>query len=222
MLIDKKADMPWSKNLPYGPLRAVWIFLMLIFGSVLTSLFEIPAAQAMLVIELLALIACVGSYSQLGIRNLEGKDFIIILLFYAALILLSALASYPWELFLENSGFEAAPKQEVLNDVANAGWRDRIFMYLAVCVVTPVVEEVLFRRIIFGGLAAAVPPFVAVIITSFIFAIVHFFIKGLPALFVMGMAFQLIYLMRKNLFSAILLHALVNSVAFFANVFPSS
>jgi membrane protease YdiL (CAAX protease family) len=124
-------------------------------------------------------------------------------------------------LFLDNSGFDTAPKQEVLNDVANAGWRDRIFMYLAVCVVTPVVEEVLFRRIIFGKLATVAPPVVAVIITSLIFAIVHFFIKGLPALFVMGLAFQLIYLMRKNLFSAILLHALVNSIAFFANAFPS-
>lgn len=217
-MMNKESAMPWSEDLPLSPLRMVWIFGMLIFGMLIVRMFNIPDVQSMLAVELLALVACIGTYPQLGMKKLEGKDIIAVFLFYIGMMLLVMLISLPWDMFLERTGTEVAEKQEVLNDVAaNTQWRERIFMYLAVCVVTPVVEEVLFRRIIYGMFLKKMPVAVAVFLTSALFAVIHFFIKGLPALFIMGVSFQLIYLTRKNLYSSILLHSLVNTVAFCAN-----
>ena len=218
MPTNKTFEMPWSEKLPFPALRAAWIAFMLIFGSLLTGILNIPAAQSMLVVELLASAACIGTFSQLGAKNPDIKDFAAVLLFYMAVIMISAIVTCPWEILLEYYGIEITAKQQMLVDVINANWPERIFMFLAICALTPVVEEVLFRRIIFGALLNVVSPLTAILTTSMLFAIVHFFLRGLPALFIMGLGFQLIYLMRKNLFSAILLHALVNGVAFFTNI----
>ena len=48
---------------------------------------------------------------------------------------------------------------------------------------------------------------------SLIFSLIHFFLLGIPALFVMGLTFQVIYLVRRNLLSAMLMHSVVNLAA---------
>ena len=89
-------------------------------------------------------------------------------------------------------------------------------MYVSVCIITPIVEEVLFRRLIYGIIQkySALAAFAG---TALIFALVHFFVPGLPGLFILGCGFQFIFLFRKNLACAMLAHAIVNSLAFFAN-----
>lgn len=91
-------------------------------------------------------------------------------------------------------------------------------LFFGLCVLPPVVEELLFRRLIYGELLrfGAVTAFV---VTAVLFSVCHFFVAGIPGLFVLGVAFQLMFLKQKNLAAAMVLHGLVNAVAFFNTVF---
>ena len=77
----------------------------------------------------------------------------------------------------------------------------------------PITEELLFRRFIFGFLAPRCGFILAVVITSFLFAFIHFSIYSFPALFLLGVAFQLIYLKFGSLYPAMFMHAFNNAIA---------
>ncbi|MBU8902411.1 MAG: CPBP family intramembrane metalloprotease [Victivallales bacterium] len=82
-----------------------------------------------------------------------------------------------------------------------------------VIVLAPISEELIFRRFIFGFLAPRYGFIVALLLTSAAFALVHFSLYSLPALFLLGIAFQLIYLKFGSLYPAILMHAFSNAIA---------
>ena len=76
----------------------------------------------------------------------------------------------------------------------------------------PFSEEIFFRRVLFG-LLRPMGVVSSILLTSLIFSLIHFFLLGIPALFVMGLTFQVIYLVRRNLLSAMLMHSVVNLAA---------
>ena len=82
-----------------------------------------------------------------------------------------------------------------------------------VIVLAPISEELIFRRFIFGFLAPRYGFIAALLLTSATFALVHFSLYSLPALFLLGIAFQLIYLKFGSLYPAILMHAFSNAIA---------
>jgi ABC-2 type transport system permease protein len=84
-------------------------------------------------------------------------------------------------------------------------------LILLVCVFAPLVEEVVFRGLIFGGLRRAVGPTLAVIWSSALFALVHPTIAWLPV-FVMGVAAAVVYRHMRFLPAAMLVHATYNCV----------
>ena len=93
---------------------------------------------------------------------------------------------------------------------------------LALIVIAPVTEEIIFRGLIFGSLKKSLPIIYAAILTSLLFAAGHLLEGGSGGLlyiaaidtFVLSMV--LVYLRQKTggLWSSIGLHALKNSIAF--------
>ena len=213
----KNCSDPWQEKLPYAPLRAVWIIFSLFLVPGILFSFSIAQSQVPLYSVLIALPACISSPRQLGLRSVAARDFLAIILSYLVIIFALALTAVPWKLFLDHMAIEYA-EQQMLMMVKNATRHEQIQLYFAICVITPIVEEVLFRRIIYGGWAQIHRP-TALFGTSLLFSLAHFFLLGIPGLFIMGLVFQLIYLLRKNLLTAILLHGLVNTVALLANIF---
>lgn len=84
---------------------------------------------------------------------------------------------------------------------------------LGIIVLAPISEELIFRRFIFGFLAPRYGFVAALLLTSGAFAIVHFSLYSLPALFILGIGFQLIYLKFGSLYPAILMHIFSNALA---------
>ncbi|MDD5697702.1 MAG: CPBP family intramembrane metalloprotease [Victivallaceae bacterium] len=82
-----------------------------------------------------------------------------------------------------------------------------------IIVLAPLTEELVFRRFIFGFLAPRCGFLTALVLTSGIFAVIHFSLYSLPALFFLGIAFQLIYLKFGSLYPAILMHSFNNAIA---------
>jgi membrane protease YdiL (CAAX protease family) len=86
-------------------------------------------------------------------------------------------------------------------------------MCLGIIVLAPISEELIFRRFIFGFLAPRCGFLTAMMITAGLFAAIHLSIYSLPALFLLGIGFQLIYLKFGSLYPAILMHAFNNAIA---------
>ena len=94
-----------------------------------------------------------------------------------------------------------------------------LLIAFGVVVLAPISEELVFRRFMFGYLAPRCGAAVALVITSFIFAAIHMSVYNLPALFLLGAGFQIIYLHYKSLYPAILMHFFNNAVAMYVILF---
>ena len=89
-------------------------------------------------------------------------------------------------------------------NLAKAMW----FGVLAIC--APLWEEIMFRGFILPSLWKRMHPIAAVLLTSLIFASVHFTREGFLPLLLLGMLFGAAYLKTVNLVPAIILHSLWN------------
>jgi len=88
-----------------------------------------------------------------------------------------------------------------------------IFMILCVILLMPVIEEILFRAVILNGLSNALPAWGAGVVSSAMFAFVHFDIIYFFPLFVMGFALCCLKQKTKSLYLPIILHSMNNLVS---------
>jgi membrane protease YdiL (CAAX protease family) len=113
-----------------------------------------------------------------------------------------------------------SPSHPVILDVARAGWAEWIQIFFLVSVVAPVVEEVMFRGVLYrhlreltgqSGLVLSVLASSAVV--SFIFAVIH--PQGLltvPILMSLALGFTLMREWRGSLVPAMIAHGINNGV----------
>lgn len=83
---------------------------------------------------------------------------------------------------------------------------------ISACIAAPIAEEILYRGVLFRSLDNRLPTAVAVIISSVVFALVHFY--TLPSLIMVGSVgavCALSYSASRSLLTAIVLHALYNA-----------
>ena len=120
--------------------------------------------------------------------------------------------------FLLTLGFEALlqglqipyePEQVIQQQLLAATPLQFWSLAVMACLTAPVLEELLFRRILFALLRplGAIP---ALGLASLAFGAVHCFLVGLPGLVWMGLIFQLYYLRTRNLAAPMLLHGANN------------
>jgi len=104
------------------------------------------------------------------------------------------------------------PQLEAISGGQGFSWPNFLLMLLLVGVIAPIVEEVLFRGVLYGWLRARLPLFAAVGISAAVFAAAHVIPVLLPALLVVGLVLALAYELSGSLWTSILLHALQNSL----------
>ncbi|SNZ15475.1 hypothetical protein SAMN05421503_2644 [Terribacillus aidingensis] len=79
-----------------------------------------------------------------------------------------------------------------------------------VVVFAPILEEIIFRKIIFGEIYKRTNFFVAVLISALLFGIVHGDLLHLLQYFVMGIIFATLYVQTKRIIVPIITHGLMN------------
>lgn len=84
---------------------------------------------------------------------------------------------------------------------------------LAIAVIAPLTEELLFRGLLQRSLLQYVPAWGAIALSAFIFAAVHMQPYAMPALMALGAAFGYIYHMTGSLRMTIALHMVNNTLA---------
>jgi len=88
---------------------------------------------------------------------------------------------------------------------------DRPVLLLLGVVAAPVVEELLFRGLLLGGLLRSVPTFVAVLWSALLFTFVHPMVSW-PAVFLLGTACAVVRQRSNFLPACMLMHAAYNAV----------
>lgn len=125
------------------------------------------------------------------------------LLFYAALY-------HGW---LQWTGREPEP-QDVVKIFAEmeAGFIYYYFIGLAL-VIAPWAEELIFRGVLLPALGRKMGVGGAVVLSSVLFAVIHFHVPSLIPLFVFSVALSLAYIYTESIIVPIVMHALFNAVS---------
>jgi len=79
----------------------------------------------------------------------------------------------------------------------------------------PIFEEYFFRKQVLGQLLQRLSPFVAILISSALFAAGHWRIDDLGSLFIWGIFYGIVYYKTKSVETSILLHSFSNLLNFF-------
>ncbi|MDQ3985846.1 MAG: CPBP family intramembrane metalloprotease [Actinomycetota bacterium] len=109
-------------------------------------------------------------------------------------------------------GDVATAEDQLAIDNAVLGPGDLIWLLLGVAVLGPIVEELLFRGILYQYLRSKRSVVVAVLISSIVFSVTHFIPTLLPALFVMGVFLALAMQIWDSIYPAIVLHMFYNGL----------
>lgn len=90
---------------------------------------------------------------------------------------------------------------------------DNLWILLAVAVLGPIIEELVFRQAIFGHLYKKMNFFWAALISSAIFSIVHLDFSHILVYTAMGFVFSYLYVKTKRIIVPIIAHVLMNTFA---------
>jgi hypothetical protein len=90
---------------------------------------------------------------------------------------------------------------------------NQALLFMAVAVIAPVLEELLFRGLLQTALIKYLPDWAAIMGAAVVFALVHGQVYAFPALVTMGAVFGVLYYKTGSLRVTILAHALNNAAA---------
>lgn len=91
--------------------------------------------------------------------------------------------------------------------------QNQILLFVTIAVVAPLVEEVVFRGMLQKAFVRWMPPWAAILVAAFIFAVIHMQPEAIGPLMALGVAFGIIYHYSGSLRLTILLHVINNAAA---------
>jgi hypothetical protein len=133
-----------------------------------------------------------------------------ILIIPAAIISSLALAlSVTW---LKNIGWDLEEQDAVKMFSQSPDLSLQLALALGACVGAPLVEEFLFRGVIYKSLKELTNKWFALIFSAMLFGVIHMHLPSFPALCLLGFFFALAYEVTGTLVVPILMHSIFNTV----------
>lgn len=129
------------------------------------------------------------------------------------LYVLAWLINLTYAIVLYNYGLTPPETDVYAKLLGQATWFTLILNLVLAGALAPIVEEMLFRGVIFGSLQAHFGKWTAAAISAIIFSLLHFQVYGFFPRFVLGLVLVYAYDKYKSLYPAVALHALNNIVA---------
>jgi membrane protease YdiL (CAAX protease family) len=93
-----------------------------------------------------------------------------------------------------------------------------VLAFVAITIVGPFVEEMMFRGLITAGLRRRFGALGTAAFTAALFALAHLLPRGLPALFLLGLALALVYERVGSTIPGFMIHCLYNGIALVAAI----
>lgn len=95
-----------------------------------------------------------------------------------------------------------------------------VISFLQVCVLAPIIEEILMRDFLLGSLTLNYGKTTALLISAFLFALLHFNMVQTLSAFICGIVLGLLYLYTGSVFCCILAHTGYNMVSYIMMIVP--
>jgi len=226
----------WLRRLSLGPASASWGWLeAILIGLVLDvavqvalislldnfELLDVEGAWGLIITQAVAIGGVLPILVYLKVSRFSIRDGLLLLrpkLRYVWLALRGAAVYVPLALLVATVVAAFAPDvldvdQELGIEVGVVGF-ELAAAFLVLVIITPLVEEIIYRGFIFRGIAKSTNTWVGVIISSLIFGAVHGQIGLVIDTFVMGMVCAILVARSGSLWSAVMLHAFKNGLAF--------
>ncbi len=147
-----------------------------------------------------------------GLKKTAPKNFAKVLpvglLYVAVSVVLTVLAALLFR------GFDSSQAQEIGFSTSSLSGIELAISFISLVILTPLLEEIIFRGVLFRGLYKQYSFWVSAIITSALFAVAH--AQWNVALDTFALSIALCYLVKESgsIYPSILLHSLKNTVAF--------
>jgi hypothetical protein len=153
------------------------------------------------------------SWEDIGLKTKEpGRDILWGIGGYAAALPLVGIASY-----LANflNSFIRTPENPVVPlFVESHGSWEQVVLFLLAAVAAPFFEETFFRGVLFNSFRARWGFTAGVVLSAFVFGMVHPLPQGLLPIFMLGCVFAILTNFRGSLLSNMVAHGLNNAVSF--------
>ena len=223
---------------PWGDAEAIALFAILVCSLDLISRFQ---AQIALIIERLGISIDSGLTVLQGlVFYLAGTLLVAAWLLWKKISWSSAFGISIWRLpqsaaqgvvlllgtmpilffytLIYHVGLKFFGQEPSLQDVAFAISEEtsavmRVYFFVLAVVIAPCFEEILFRGIAMPVLAKRIGASAAVLITSVIFAILHWHVPSLVPLFILSIGLSLAYIYTESLLVPMVMHSLFNFVS---------
>lgn len=92
-----------------------------------------------------------------------------------------------------------------------------LFIFV-ICLLAPILEEIVFRKVIFGSLFPHLGFLMSTIISSFIFGVIHLDLQHLLIYILIGIVFSYLYVKTKKIIIPIFAHILMNIIVILLQV----
>jgi membrane protease YdiL (CAAX protease family) len=145
----------------------------------------------------------------------EGIGLQIVLFFPLAIITVATmnLINKLKPVFPDQVKFLTETSQAVQTFALSSDWTSFAVFAISAVIVAPIIEEIIFRGVVFSCLKKYTTTSISVVTASFFFAAFHFnFIQFIP-LFLLGITFQLLFIYHKSIFPCMIYHSINNSFA---------
>lgn len=143
-------------------------------------------------------------FRPVSVRTVLTMIPVLFLLFVANIVISLALVAVFGEI--------RNPQEEALAPDGRLSRETFLWLFPGIAIVGPIVEEVLFRGVLYPYLRARMRILVAVALTAALFSVVHVFPVLLLPLFVAGVALTLVTERYDSIIPAIVLHGVFNGL----------
>ncbi|MDA0350070.1 MAG: type II CAAX endopeptidase family protein [Verrucomicrobia bacterium] len=141
-----------------------------------------------------------------GVLTLFGKAFYFLL----AVVPLMVVGSHTWTFILNHFNIPLDP-QDLVTQVQSMSFSSTfVLLFLLAVVVAPITEELFFRAFVYRSLKSYFPTTGAAVVSSLIFALMHFNILSFVPLFILGFWLCRSYEDSGNIWVPIIVHGLFN------------
>lgn len=143
-------------------------------------------------------------FDILGFRKANGWYYLVAIV----------IAVFFWitDFWLQSFYFLDDGKNDAITLQSDIKQFGSISIVLAICFLAPLAEEILFRRILLKGLMDRLSPLWAILLSSILFAAIHFSLNDMLTLFVVAVGYAILTLKARSIWPVIVAHVINNSV----------
>lgn len=149
---------------------------------------------------------------ELGLKGLPTWSDVGLgpIAYFAYILLFSVVLQ-----FLQNFSWFNANEAQNLGYSTLTNPADKVLAFIALAVITPIVEEVIFRGFLYGKIRARLPMIPSILLVSILFAVLHGQWNAAIAVFILSVLNCSLREITGTIYAGILAHMIMNGLATF-------